>query len=128
MYNNLFVTSYCPAPNPLLYTLNIMKNGRGHRTYAGLLVSNNVRRIWITLTIADSFFSFSKMLDNSCSTVSCLRRKERKVTESKHQSLVNSILCKKDNSPCHHVYFVTPYQINKSQQVTYMKITGTVRT
>ena len=47
-------------------------------TYAGLLVSNNVRRIWITLTIADSFFSVSKILDSSCSTVSCLRKRRRR--------------------------------------------------
>lgn len=51
---------------------NNAKSGRGHKTYAGLLVSNKVRRIWITLTMADSFFSWSKMLDSSCSTVSCL--------------------------------------------------------
>lgn len=56
-----------------------MKSVRGHATYAGLLVSNNVRRIWITLTIADSFFSLSKMLDSSCSTVSCLRRIDMKM-------------------------------------------------
>lgn len=41
-------------------------------SYAGLLVSNRVRRIWMTLTMADSFFSLSKILDSSCSTVSCL--------------------------------------------------------
>lgn len=46
-------------------------------TYAGLRVSNNVRRIWITLTIADSFFSLSKIFDSSCSTVSCLRKKKQ---------------------------------------------------
>lgn len=45
-------------------------------SYAGLLVSNKVRRIWMTLTMADSFFSLSKMLDSSCSTVSCLLRGE----------------------------------------------------
>lgn len=45
---------------------------KGQSSYAGLLVSNKVRRIWMTLTIADSFFSLSKMLDSSFSTVSCL--------------------------------------------------------
>lgn len=44
-------------------------------TYAGLRVSNKVRRICITLTIADSFLSFSKMLASSCSTVSCLKKR-----------------------------------------------------
>lgn len=44
------------------------------QTYAGFLVSNRLRRIWITLTIADSFFSLSKMLASSCSTVSCLKQ------------------------------------------------------
>lgn len=44
-------------------------------TYAGLRVSKRVRSIWITLTMAESFFSLSKMFDSNCSTVSCLKRK-----------------------------------------------------
>ncbi len=44
-------------------------------TYAGLRVSKRVKSIWITLTMAESFFSLSKMFDSNCSTVSCLKRK-----------------------------------------------------
>lgn len=68
---------------PLWTKPNVFKSFKGQRSYAGLLVSNKVRRIWMTLTIADSFFSLSKILDSSCSTVSCLltpdKEKERKM-------------------------------------------------
>lgn len=62
----------CPDVSGQFSLTNTYKIG----SYAGLLVSNKVRRIWMTLTMADSFFSLSKMLDRSCSTVSCLLRGE----------------------------------------------------
>ena len=78
-------------------------NGRGSSKYAGLLVSNNVRRIWITLTIAESFFSLSKILDSSCSTVSCLRRTKMNALKSlanisRAEFDFNSSIGKNDNT------------------------------